>query len=282
MCEHCDLVLHTEAVKERDDGRYILRQEVRLLNRISKQVFAKQLAYVLAASKKFWPYTEGARLTEKTQKELLDKINSLANNIPEQAALNKLLQTQMELLLVRGSKRIIKKLGLAKLGVKFDLKNKGAVKFLKAKSTWELSNRNGNIHGTTKKAIKNILINAADNGTPYTQLAKEIQAQGTAGVFSRSRATTIATRELGQAYEAGNNIPVADFLEENPDREVEKFWQTVGDENVTETHKTNEGKGWVKFDYVWQATGGDKHAPGSDNPRCRCFTKYKILAPKKK
>lgn len=282
MCDLC-VIYQTEAIKRREDGRYIMRQEVRLMGRIERKVFKKQLNYVLEASKKIWPYTESARglLIENTQKELLKKIDQLADKIPEQKTMAELLNAQMELLLVRGSKRIMKKLGLAKFGVKFDLKNKGAIKYLQGKKDFELSDKKGTIHYTTKQAIKNILIKGANEGTPYGTLAKEIQAQSTAGVFSRARAQTIATRELGQAYETGNYLPVEAFKEENPDRPVKKYWQTVGDDRVTKPHRANENKGWVDFSYRWEASGGDLHAPGSDNPRCRCFTKYKILAPKK-
>lgn len=280
MCELCE-IYHTEAIKKRTDGRYLLRQEIRLRNRIEKSVFAKQLKFVLKETEKFWIYTDSAKLTEATQKELLDKINALVEKIPEKDTMAELLNTQMELLLMRGSKRIIKKLNLGKFGIKFDLKNKGAIKYLKDKKDFELSNKKGNIHYTTKMRIKDILIKGANEGTAYTELAKEIQGQAKAGVFSRSRSQLIATRELGQAYEAGNNLPVAEFVKENNDRPVEKFWQTVGDDRVTETHKANQSAGWIDFKKRFQGTG-DLHAPGSDNPRCRCFTKYKILPPKKK
>lgn len=281
MCDLCE-IYHTEALSKRQDGRYIMRQELRLRARIEKKIFAKQLKYVLKRIEKIWPYTEGIaiHLSENTQKELLDKINKLVNNIPEQAALAELLNAQMELLLVRGSKRIIKQLGLVKFGVKFDLKNKGAVKYLKGKKDLQLSNKKGTIHHTTKTGIKNILIKGANEGVPYTTLAKEIQGQAKAGVFSRARANLIATRELGDAYETGNYLPVEEFTKENKDRPVEKYWQTVGDSRVTKPHRENQSQGWIPFKAKFRGTGDD-HAPGSDNPRCRCFTKYKILPPKK-
>ena len=282
MCKKCAKlsaeIFHTEAVKSRPDGRYQLRKIVRTKNEIFNKIFKKQLDYVLKESAKFWPFKES--IQTNASDELESSINKLVDTIPEQEEMSEILDTQRTLLLNRGSRTVIKNLGLVELGTTFDVKNQKAIDWLKAKKKFDLSSALGTIHATTQKKIKRILIDGANEGKAYTELAKEIELLSKHGVFSRARAQLISTRELGLAYEKGNNIPVSDFVDKNPDRDTEKFWQTVNDNRVTVTHRANQGNEWIPFKQNFSGTG-DPHAPGSDNPRCRCFTKYRILPPKK-
>lgn len=56
---------------------------------------------------------------------------------------------------------------------------------------------------------------------------------------------------------------------------VMKYWSTVNDNRVTPTHTQNQNNGWIMLDEAFTGTG-DKIAPASDNPRCRCAIEYKV------
>lgn len=207
-----------------------------------------------------------------------DEIDDILLKMPGQSTFTKGLVASVKLVLDKGGKTAVAEFGLKKFGISFNLKHPGAVKYLKEKERFQLSDYRGTIHDTTKQGIKKILVRAAANGQSYQVTAEQIVAQGEAGVFSTKRAQLIATREIGVAYEEGNALPIRDFRNRYPDRVVMKFWQTVEDDRVTEKHRKNQDDGWIPVEQKFSGTGDDK-APGSDNPRCRCFTKYNILPP---
>lgn len=269
MCENCkkfnDTFWKTNAVK-RPDQKWTDRQEKRMIRKV-RSIWRKQRAYLLEESKKL------SFLKKNSTDAEIDK---LLNKLPYKETLAAEIVAFMKLAIKRGGTKIIKELKLGKFGISFDVSNKRAVKFLKEKKEWELSTVAHNIDHTTKEGIKKILVDSVETGASYGATAKKIKDQSKAGVFSLDRAKMIAVRETGVAYEEGKSEVMSDFLKKYPKREVMKKWQTVNDERVTPTHSDNEGEGWVDYNYVYEATGGDLNAPGSDNPRCRCFTRYEI------
>lgn len=49
----------------------------------------------------------------------------------------------------------------------------------------------------------------------------------------------------------------------------------MNDNRVTRSHTANQNQGWIHIDKLFTGTG-DKIAPASDNPRCRCAIQYEI------
>lgn len=232
------------------------------------------MAFVIEQAKNISTFKQDKLQTNALE----DEVNRIVNNIPMKAALAEEVVAYMTTSMDKGGQSSVKKLKLGKFGISWNIKNKKAIEFLNAKKTLELSNKYGNIHSTTKDRIKTILIDAANSGQSYQKTAQLIAEQGEAGVFSHARAQLIATREIGVAYEKGNNIPVREFQEKYPDRTVKKWWQTVNDDRVTpECHANQEASDEKKgLELDKNFPSGDDVAPRYGNPRCRCFTKYEI------
>lgn len=259
----------------KDDTKWKIRYEKRMNKKVRK-IFLKQMNWVEKNMKKF--FQENSIKYRKNDIE--NEIEVFLKKLPEKDSLAEEIVAFMRIALKRGGERIVRDLKMkSKYGISFDIKNENAKKFLKDKKSWELSNAQGNIDGTTKTRLKAVLVEALDSGQSYDKTAKIIRNLADEGVFSKARGEMIATREIGVAYEEGNAEVMDDFAKKFPDRERIKKWQTVNDSRVTPTHRANQSMGWIDYDETFDGTG-DQHAPGSDNPRCRCFTKYQIPAKK--
>jgi hypothetical protein len=255
----------------RPDGTWIVRHEKRMIKKV-RSIWKKQ---------ERWVVEEMKSLSFLQTNTVNDEIENLLNQIPHKNELAEEIVAFMRVAIKRGGKKIVKDLDLKKrFGIGFDISNPAAKKFLEDKEDFEISNSDGNIDATTKKGLKRVLLEAHDEGFAYGKTKKNIQALAKAGVFSPARAQLIATREIGVAYEEGNSEVMNDFRSRFPARQVKKKWQTVNDQRVTPRHRENQNDGWVDYSFVFSGTD-DQHAPGSDNPRCRCFTRYDIPAQKK-
>jgi len=269
------------------DQKYKQRQEKRMIRKIYS-LLTKQRKWVESNMEdlSFFQEKDKDKRENRLNPGMLQKntieneIEVLLDQLPYKKDLATEIVTFMKLAIKRGGKQLVKELDLKnEYGISFDVTNPRATQFLQEKEVWELSNAQGNIDGTTKKRLKGVLIDAHDTGKSYNETAKKIQGLSKAGVFSKERGKLIAVREIGVAYEEGNAEVINEFRSKYAGRQVLKKWQTVNDARVTATHKENQGNGWIDYNQAFTGTG-DQHAPGSDNPRCRCFTKYKI--PKKK
>lgn len=260
------------ALSKRPDGKFIGRTEKRLILKL-KKYWKGQMDYVLEKTK----FISAFKQNNIAANTIEDDADWIVNNLPYRTEIAETIVLNMKTSLERGGKMVVKKMKLGQFGISFDIKNKRAIEFLKAKKTLELSNSRGNINGTTKERIAAILTKAAKSGQSYEETAKLIIEQGNAGVFSPARAQLIATREIGVAYEEGNREPIDEFSEKYPDREVKKYWQTVGDDRVTPECEANEDEGWIGLDEDFPS--GDQQAPRDGNPRCRCTTLYEIQSP---
>ena len=260
--------------RRRPNEKFLSGLERRLAAR-TRRVFKKQLNYIVEAVKEM-PQFQGEPQTNSIDGD----INNMLNGMPGQEELAEQIVGVSKVGVDRGGKYIVKELDLGKFGVSWSLQNTAAIKFLGGKLSYELSNFKGNITGTTKKNISKIILDAVEKGESYNKTAKKIMAQGEAGVFSKARAQMIAVRESGVAYEKGKEIVLQDFSNKYPEVKTQKKWQTVNDKNVTPTHTLNQEQGsddgWIAVTDVFLGTN-DMVAPASDNPRCRCFTKYRII-----
>lgn len=258
-----DWVLYVSAVRSRPNGRYLRKLQKRLTKRL-KCIFNKQLNWILANIQEvsIW------------RNSLEKEIEFVLQEMPEKETLAKELYGQESYALHKGSKYSIKKHKLAKLGIKFEIKNSDALKFLGGKLSHELSNYKGTIHANTTDRISEILLAGAEKGKSSIEISKEIQAQGESGVFSVARGEHIAQREIGQAYAKGERIPINIFKAKNPDMLVRKRWNTVKDKDVRPTHTQNEEDRWIPTEQLHSGTGEDM-APSAEF-RCRCVETYKI------
>ena len=265
------------SLNSRTDGKFIRRQEKRLVKRL-KNLFDQQVEWIVkrAESLSFFKDEE----TNAPNND--DEISSMFEGLPYRVAIAETIVGFMRVTMNKGGKTMVRTLDLGEFGISFDLTNAEALNFLGGKLSHELSQERGNINQTTVERISQILLEAAESGQSYQKTAQLIREQGGRGVFSQARAELIATREIGVAYEEGKEIPIREFKRKHPGRIVEKAWQTVNDEKVTPTHTANQNKGWILFEERFPSPPngtGDKKAPASDQPRCRCFTKYRILPP---
>lgn len=282
-------LLRDAAVSKQADGAFRLQQEKRLKKRLAV-LLKRQQDFVLREIKKL-SFLQST-LKNEVSKQDREEINLLVSRIPEKSAIVDALAIYWQASMLRGGKSTVRQLKLGQAGISFSLQNKNAIKWLKAKkiletaepgsAAWKqatnilkLSNYRGNIDFTTKTRVKDILIEAAENGYSYQQTSKLIQAAGNAGVFSQARGELIATQELAGAYERGKKIPMEDFAEEFPDRKPEKKWNSVLDGRETPECRDRDKQGWKPLD--WDFIGYDT-PPG--HIRCRCSLTFRIQSPK--
>jgi hypothetical protein len=251
-------------------GVYRHRMETRLENKLLT-LLHKQQDYVLKHLQALSIFKQkGIRVIQR--KELINDLNDLMRNLPHRKDIAQQIYDHGALVTMKAGQRSVKDYGLAKLGIEWDLGHPAAVSFLRDMSYLHLSQRAGSIDATTQNAIRDIIMNGAQAGQTYTEMAGAIRALDET-IFSRTRAQLIATNTLGKAYEFGNREP----LREAHDRgnNVEKLWQTVEDDKVTEECAANEDEGWIPFEQAHKS--GDQQPLRSGNPRCRCTELYRIL-----
>lgn len=144
------------------------------------------------------------------------------------------------------------------LDTAFDLKHPAAVDYLKRRGAEQVAG----IAETTRKRLRTILTQAADEGWSYDKTARAIRARY--ADFSVTRARNIAVFELGDAYEHGNMLVAQDL--QDAGLTMQKSWLTVGDHKVRPDHRANQEEGWIALDDAFQ-DGSDR--PPTD-PGCRC------------
>lgn len=258
------------ALLKRPNGKFLRTQEKRMQKKL-QAILNKQLNWVLDALKGW----KGLNSIEKNT--LNDEVDGLLSGMPGKESLVEAVLFYTKLTMDKGGKTSVKTLGLKEFGISFTLKHPDAVKYLKDKETLELSNYKGNITFTTKSKIKEIIADGILKGKSYTEIAQDISAQGQAGVFSSARAELIAVRESAYAYEFGKKVPMDEFVAKNPERTVVKYWQTVGDSQVTPECEENEAASPIGYNEAFPNDGNQQTAPRDGNPRCRCATSYEIV-----
>lgn len=143
--------------------------------------------------------------------------------------------------------------------IQFGLDNPKAIKYLEEHAFDVVSKL---IDDTTQARLKNILLDGLTNKQGYDKIASSIRAEFID--MSRSRAVTIATYEIGNAYSQGTLAAAADLKDAG--FEMEKAWQTVGDDLVSDDCQENQDAGWIGLE--------DDFPSGDDaplaHPNCRC------------
>lgn len=258
---------------KRPSGAYLRKQELRLEKKVMAR-FRRQLAWLVEEAQKMPYFQDSKGFHRYVSKSVREDVDDFLEGLPEnEGMVNDLGQTASDTY-KRGARDVNAKLGMAKVGVSFDLINENAVDYVKKLKELHLSNFRGSIQRETKNRIQKILVDAIEEGTSYGEVARKIKSQAEAGVFSRARAELIATNQVGRAYGNGNDTMVRRFMLETSSL-VQKSWQTVKDQNVTEECKKNEEQGWLGMEESFLSS--DKIAPRLSNPRCRCVTSYRVV-----
>jgi hypothetical protein len=149
------------------------------------------------------------------------------------------------------------------IAMSFTLEHPAAVRYLDGHAAALVTG----INATTRSELARLLSAAAAEGTSYTAVAREIRA--TFDGFAKTRATTVAVTEIGDAYEAGNRAIAKTLTDVG--LEVEKSWLDVGDRRVDPVCASNAAEGWIPIDQPF----GSGHQAPTAHPSCRCTTEYR-------
>jgi len=153
------------------------------------------------------------------------------------------------------------------IGISWKLENPRAAAYAKTHAAGQVKL----IDDTTRDGLNGLISQATEEGWSYTRLSEAIGSKfvefATGGDNPRSR--RIAVYELGDAYEAGNEMAAYDL--QKAGLTIQKKWLTVGDDKVRPTHTENQSAGWIDLDDSFPSGNG---RPPSD-PGCRCVTLHR-------
>ena len=130
---------------------------------------------------------------------------------------------------------------------------------------------------TYKGRIAKIVQEGIEKGYSYDRTAKEISKlhtyfrHGEPQKHIRSHAHLIAVTENAYAYEGGKRSMI-DEAEETLGVEMEKSWNTSGDDRVSDECADNESAGWIDKNQVFPS--GHEEPPRF--PGCRCNAQYRL------
>jgi len=120
------------------------------------------------------------------------------------------------------------------------------------------------IQDTTGRQIKTIIESAITEGKSYGEVATGIR--GAFDGMSRDRAETIATYEIGNAYEEGN----MQFAQSLKDDGVVMVKQWNCDSNPCDVCRANQDEGLIPIDQPHQSGDDQPQA----HPHCYCWETY--------
>lgn len=153
----------------------------------------------------------------------------------------------------------------------FDLSNPRAVAYIEEFGALRVTQ----INETTRDEIHDIVTQGTREGWSYDRVARAINQRfrefrvGKPQEHIKSRGHLVAVTELGNAYEAGNQVVVQDLSDGGLD--MEKKWLTVGDDRVSDGCRENESEGWIPVEQAF-LSGHDRPLRF---PGCRCTALYR-------
>lgn len=133
------------------------------------------------------------------------------------------------------------------------------------------------IDDVTRRYMRTILTNAADEGWSYSRTAAAIKdrfvefAVGVPQEHIRSRAELVAVTEVGEAYEQGAKIVTAGLQQQG--LVIEKQW--LAEDDACDECGPNADDGWIDEDADF-SSGDD--AP-LVHPGCRCDLERRVVNP---
>lgn len=158
------------------------------------------------------------------------------------------------------------------VGLDWNLPTRPEKIYLEAIEGLHLSQNKWSITATTEERVKKLVTSGIKQGHSPQEISKNIENLDPQ-VFSKNRADLIAINQIGKAKQYGEWIANKEYKDAG--YLVLKYWSTVNDNRVTRSHTANQNQGWIHIDKFFSGTG-DKIAPASNNPRCRCAIQYEI------
>ena len=251
---------------EAANGVAAVRRKERVLRPLQKQLVTKLAAAFRAQGKKFVAEFEA---TKPLFQESLSRDDWFY--LFERAVLSTELlfaepiQVAVSAALLAGANALTDDMGEdASILSPFKLDNPRAVRYMQEHGAELVTN----INRTTRDYLNTLLTDAAENGWSWSRTAQaiiaryeEFAAGAKAPKHLQSRAELIAVTELGNAYEAGNEIVAADL--QAAGLEMEKAWSGPNDDITSQPCLANMAQGWIPFDEEFQS--GDMrplHHPG--------------------
>lgn len=155
----------------------------------------------------------------------------------------------------------------------FDVSTEPATIYLQELEDLMLSQRQGSILKTTRDELRTLIKNGIEEGNSYGAIAKQIR-EVDPWVFSKARAKTIATNEIGRSYGWANYEPGRVLDDEG--YVLVKEWQTSHDDRVRPLHVANESAGKIDFKKDFPGTN-DQFAPSTHDINCRCTSTHEIV-----
>lgn len=253
-----------EAAAHRKRQRKISKLEKQLAVALRK-AFAVQLDAVLLAlaplADQFTPATEAGRLREAAspdweplfEQALLLTIQAFAEPLSE----------YVQMALAMGGETL---LALFDIESAFDLAHPLAADYARLHSADLVAE----INDFTRKRVRRIITQGVANGESYQDVAKSLRAlyQGFTKPrpqeHIRDRATMIAVTEIGNAYEAGNEIVGKQLTQAGIT--LEHAWLTSNDSRVSDGCWANQQAGWIPFGQPFPSG----HQRPLRHPGCRC------------
>jgi len=239
--------------------KYILKQEKRLAGKIFKEFKNNKKEFIellINRDQKKWLIEDIDWFLNKIKVGVVDIITWFIPAVIQKWA----------------SKNIIKYEKLIPgFAINFELRNDPASRYIQTLKDLHLSQRKWSISLTTRQEIIKLIEKWINDWSSWTEIAKNIESLDPF-VFSFERAKLIATNETTKAFELWNYLP----MKECKDRgyTVLKFWSTVNDDRVRESHTMNQNDWRIEIDILHSWTWS-LFPPGW--LRCRCTELYKAL-----
>ncbi len=258
---------------KRKNGKWLNRQEIRLRNKLVRQ-FKKQMRWVVDNLPRISAFADTSKAFRFiTRKGVQDELERLLDDLPFNDYIVESVVLSSTTSYRKGAKQSHADLEAGKYGVSFDLVNGDAVQYIARLKDLHLSNYKGSITKATRDKIRNIILDGAETGKSYSEMAKLIEAQGDAGVFSRERGELIATTEIGNAYSEGNIAMTKRFQDQVAGKVVVyKKWDDVENDCQDECD-VNAAEGWIPLDQEF----GSGHQRPLAHPRCTCDLLYQTV-----
>jgi hypothetical protein len=266
LIEVLDRFLEAAWVVQRDKA--LAKGHKRLTRRLAKAFRAQGNLFVkrLAALEGLFP--QAGRLQEALGEGdwvgLFDEVGELTLQQFTQP-----LREEIEASLAAGAQRMVGEVTVQ--GYSFTLANPRAVAYIQEHGAELVKG----IEQTTKNYLRTVLTQAVSEGWSYNRTARAIIerfrefASGKPQQHIDSRAHLIAITELGNAYAEGNLIVARDIAAAGIP--MEKAWQTVGDNRVSDGCRENEAAGWIGL----EAEFPSGHLRPLRFPGCRCDALYR-------
>lgn len=158
------------------------------------------------------------------------------------------------------------------LNVDLDKINLRAIKYIQTLPDFKPWLVEWSINKTTMIKVSEIVSDWLFEWQTYTEIAKTMEKQLDAWLFSVARAETIAIHTVRDAHETGRSEAMSDLVRQG--MTVEKRRSTVNDNKVTPWCQANQNKGQILFKENFPSW--DTQAPRTSNIRCRCTVNYEI------